>query len=413
MIRRALQNTGWMMGARGVTAVLSMVYLAIATRELGVERFGVFVIAFTFAQLVVGFCSFQTWQAIIHWGQDAEGRRTVTGFAIALDLVTITVGLVLAALVLGLAGDWLLLPEKMRLPTFLFVVASLLSIRSTPTGLLRLHDRYARAAFADATTAIVRAAGALLVVFLHPTIQSFLIVWGTAEVATAAMYWGLAARTERIATDRISLTRLPREARARGENAWTFVFGTGLTGMLAVSSKQLLVVLVGVIGGPALSGIYRIASQLGEGLLKLAQALLRAVYPELVRNPEGARAMVRTITRIALATGVAVVGIGLLVGEWFIQLIVGREYLAAFVPMIVLAGAASIELVGASLEALLVARGQAIVNFAIRAVPLALGIAALPWLVDAFGATGAALVVLFTSIASVTGFVLRTREPRV
>ena len=36
-IRRALLNTGWLMGARGFNAVLSLVYLAIATRTLGLR----------------------------------------------------------------------------------------------------------------------------------------------------------------------------------------------------------------------------------------------------------------------------------------------------------------------------------------------------------------------------------------
>ena len=136
MLRRALTNTGRLMGARGVNAVLSMVYLAIATRELGPERFGLFVIAFTFAQIVVGFCSFQTWQAIIRWGQEEEGRRTATGFAVALDLAAMTAGVVIAAVVLFGVGETSLLPEKMLWPTFLFTVASLVAIRSTPTGLL-------------------------------------------------------------------------------------------------------------------------------------------------------------------------------------------------------------------------------------------------------------------------------------
>ncbi len=406
MIRRALTNTGWLMGARGVNAVLSLVYLALATRELGPERFGIFVIAFTFAQLVVGFCSFQTWQSIIRWGQDADDRKTATGFALALDGVTILSGIVIAALVLGFAGDWLLLPDKMRLPTFLFTVASLLSIRSTPTGLLRLHDRYARAAFADATTSIVRALGAGVVILTHPSIQSFLIVWGAAEVATAAMYWWLASQTEKIHFSRISLLRLPREQ----AKAWSFVIGTSLTGSLSIASRQLLVVLVGVIGGPAAAGIYRVASQLGEGLLKLAQAVLRAVYPELVRNPDLARQLVSKLTRIAVISGVLVILLGLVAGEWIIIAIAGREYLAAFVPMIVLAAAASLELAGASLEALLVARGRAITNFLLRATPLAIGLAMLPWLIDRFDATGAALVVLGTSIASVAGFIVMTRR---
>lgn len=406
MIRRALQNTGWLMGARGINAVLSLVYLALVTRALGLEGFGQFVIAFTFAQLVVGFTSFQTWQAIIRWGQEEDGRRTASGFALALDVTTILVGTLAAALILGFAGDWLPIAQELRLPTFLFTFVSLLAIRSTPTGLLRLHDQYALAAAADATTSIMRAAGAAIVVAVDPSISAFLVVWGIAELATAGMYWRLAARTEAIHWQRFSLTRLPG---GHGQ-VWSFVIGTSLTGMLTIASRQLLVLLTGALGGAALAGIYRVAAQLGEGLLKLAQALLRAVYPELVRNPAGAKALTAAITRIAIVTGVVVVGFGMLVGEWIIMAIAGGDYLAAYWPMIILAAAASLELAGASLEALLVANGRAITNFVLRAVPTLAGLVALPWLVDWLGAVGAALVVLVASAISVTGFVIATRE---
>ena len=285
-------------------------------------------------------------------------------------------------------------------------MVSLLSIRSTPTGLLRLHDRFARAAAADATTSTVRVLGAIFIAIVTPSIQSFLIVWSLAELATAAMYWRMAARTEPIAWRRISLTRLPREQ----EGAWKFVIGTSLTGTLSVASRQLLVLLVGGLGGPALAGIYRVAAQLGEGLLKLAQAVLRAVYPELVRDPDQARAIVSRITGIAIITGIIVVVLALLAAEWVIIAIAGTAFLAAYWPMVLLSAAAALELAGASLEALLVARGRAITNFLLRGIPTAIGLASLPWMVERMGVIGAAVIVLATSCVSVAGFVLMTRE---
>ena len=102
--------------------------------------------------------------------------------------------------------------------------------------------------------------------------------------------------------------------------------------------------------------------------------------------------------------------IGLAGGHWLILAVAGSDYLPAYWPMIVLAAAASLELVSASLEALLVARGRAIANFLIRAVPLAAGLIALPWLLDWLGAAGAALVVLGASLVSVTGFALLARR---
>src|SRR5687768_14038234 len=114
MIRRALTNTGWLMGARGINAVLSLGYLALATRALGLEGFGNFVLVTAFAQALSGVVSFQTWQAVVRWGQRRETVADAIGFAIALDLLSWAAGAVCAALLLALAGDWLPVPRELR-----------------------------------------------------------------------------------------------------------------------------------------------------------------------------------------------------------------------------------------------------------------------------------------------------------
>ena len=406
MIRRALTNTGWLMGARGINAVLSLGYLALATRALGLEGFGQFILAISFAQALTGLASFQTWQAVVRWGQRRETVGDAIGFALALDLLTVVAGTAAAALLLALGGDWLPVARELRWEAFGLTVVSLLAIRSTPTGILRLHDRYAKAAAADSVTSVVRVIGAGIVFLLAPSIAAFLLVWAVAEVATAAAYWAYALRLERLNPRAISLHRLPRSE----PDAWGFVWGTGLSGMLLISSRQILVLLVGALGGAALAGIYRVAAQLGEGLLKLAQALLRATYPELVRDPAQARHIAARIGQIALVTGVASLALGALAGKWLIALIAGPEYLAAYAPMLLLAAAAAIELAGASLEALLVSRGHALRNFLLRAVPTGLAVAALPFAVAWAGAIGAASAVLAASALTVAALMLVTRE---
>jgi O-antigen/teichoic acid export membrane protein len=406
MIRRALTNTGWLMGARGVNAVLSLGYLALATRALGLEGFGKFVLAVSFSQAIVGIASFQTWQAVVRWGHDRKDPTEAVGFALALDLVTVAVGTVGAGLLLWFGGDWLPVPPALRHEAFWLTVATLLAVRSTPTGILRLHDHYALAATADAVTPVVRLVGAVIAFLVFKTSAAFVIVWAVAELATACAYWRFALRDGPLPLRKISLTRLPREE----QDAWRFVWGTGLSGALLIASRQLLVLLVGALGGAALAGIYRVAAQLGEGLLKLAQALLRATYPELVRDPDAARLIAARIARIAVVTGAVTLAFGAFAGHWVIIVIAGHEYLAAYGPMLILAGAAAIELAGAPLEALLVARGRALTNFLLRAVPTALALVALPLAVARGGADGAAAAVLVASALSVAGLMILSRE---
>jgi O-antigen/teichoic acid export membrane protein len=394
------------MGARGINAVLSLGYLALATRALGLEGFGKFVLAVSFAQAVTGLASFQTWQAVVRWGHDRDDPADAVGFALALDLVTVVAGTIGAGLLLWFAGDWLPVPPALRHEAFWLTVVTLIAVRSTPTGILRLHDRYALAATADSVTPVVRLIGAVGVFLLAPTSAAFVIVWGVAELATAFAYWRFALRSGPLPLRKISLRRLPRAEK----DAWRFVWGTGLSGALLIASRQFIVLLVGALGGPALAGIYRVAAQLGEGLLKLAQALLRATYPELVRDPEAAREIAARIARIAVITGVVTLAFGALAGHWVIIVIAGREYLAAYGPMLILAAAAAIELAGAPLEALLVARGRALTNFLLRAVPTLLALVALPLAVARGGASGAAAAVLVASSLSVAGLMLLSRE---
>jgi hypothetical protein len=82
--------------------VLSLGYLALATRALGLEGFGKFVLAVSFSQAITGLASFQTWQAVVRWGHGREDPAEAVGFALALDLVTVVAGSIGAGLLLCL-----------------------------------------------------------------------------------------------------------------------------------------------------------------------------------------------------------------------------------------------------------------------------------------------------------------------
>ncbi|MFM7403170.1 MAG: lipopolysaccharide biosynthesis protein, partial [Erythrobacter sp.] len=72
--------------------------------------------------------------------------------------------------------------------------------------------------------------------------------------------------------------------------------------------------------------------------------------------------------------------------------------------MVILAIAGAVELVGASLESLLVSTGKAHIAFFVRAVPTALALVLLDAAIDWNGAKGAAFALLGSSSLAVIGF---------
>ena len=394
-----MRNIGWLLTGRGVNAVLSIVYLALATRTLGLDNFGYFAIILALGQTVTGLANFQTWQFVVRWGAGDDGPADATGFAIALDMLSVLLGLVLAAGLVMSAPLWLPLPPELLPVAFGYCVITLVSIRTTPTGLLRLRFAYARATAAEAVQPVVRAVGAGIAALTMPTVTGFVLAWAAAEVCVAASLWLAAARMEKIDLSRISLRHIPQAH----PGAWRFVWSTNMTGSLNVGAKQVLILLVGAIGGETAAGGFRVASQLGQALVSLAQTVSKAIYPELVHAKDTAHDMARRMANIALIAGVMAVLMTLFFGRPAIALIAGPEF-RVYWTMVILAIAGAIELVGASLESLLVSAGRAGTAFVIRAIPTLLGLALLDVAMGWNGTKGAAFTVLGSSALSVVGF---------
>ena len=399
-MKRLFGNIGWLLGGRGVNAALSLVYLALATRTLGIESFGHFAIIIALGQTVTGLASFQTWQFVVRWGAGEDGVARATGFAVALDILSAIAGAILAAVLVWSAQFWLPLPADLLPVALAYCLISLLSIKMTPLGLLRLNFEYKRATLAEAVQPIVRAAGAVLAWAAMPTVLGFVLAWAAAEIAVAAALWIAAASRERIDLSRLSLTALPREE----PGAWRFVLSTNMTGSLSVGGKQVLLLLVGAIGGEAFAGGFRVASQLGTALVALAQTVSKAIYPELVHAQNAAHDIARRMANIALIAGVLAVIVAVLFGRQGLTLIAGPEFDRVYWAMVILAIAGAIELVGASLESLLVSADKAHTAFVVRAVPTILSLAFLHLAMDWNGLKGAAFTVMGASALSVIGF---------
>ncbi len=408
-MKRLFSNIGWLLGGRGFNAVMSLVYLYLATNTLGLEGFGHFALIVALGQAITGLANFQTWQFIVRWGAngdgpdalpDPENLRDATGFAIALDMMSIVMGSAVAAIVVATAQLWLPLPTELLWLTFGYCAVSLLAIRTTPTGLLRLRFKFATATAAEAVQPAIRTAGALLAFVFMPNVMGFILAWAASELAVAIALWVAAARIERIDLSALSLRRIP----AKHADAWRFVWSTNMSGTLTIAGKQVIILLVGTFGGAALAGGFRVAAQLGQALVSLAQTVSKAIFPELVHAKENALTMARRMANIAVIAGIIAVLIALFGGRWALANLAPGDFSAFYWAMVILAIAGAVELVGASLESLLVSAGRAGTAFLVRAVPTILALVLLDVAIDWNGAKGAAFAVLGSSSLAVVGF---------
>jgi O-antigen/teichoic acid export membrane protein len=408
LMRAAGRNLGWLLASRGVLAILSLFYLGIATRSLGLVGFGRFALITGAAQTLATLVAFQSWQVIVQYGvgplaagDDAALGRLFRGNAI-LDAISALIGAVLAWLILTWWGEALGIGPTLKRATLIFVLVQLLTIRSTPLGILRLRDRFSLAAIADSVTPIARFIGAILVWLIHPTVQGFLVAWGVAELLTAATYWLIVVRRGDMAL--IHHSRGSRHLIREYPGIVRFALSTNASSTLGLSGKQIPLLLVGAAAGPAAAGVFRLAAQIAQALGKLSQLISRAAFPEVVRLLRDAppAAIARLMARLFMGSALAAVAIMLLVmllGQPVLNLIGGRDFRDAWPVLLWLAVAGCLDLATTGVDTVMTALRRAGSVFAIRAAGVGVLFGAAALLTPRYGATGVAMAVAVGSAA--------------
>lgn len=291
----------------------------------------------------------------------------------------------------------------------------MLTIRSTPLGVLRQTDRYRTAAVAEAVTPIVRLLGSAAAAVWLPTLNTFLLVWALAEIATAAAFWMVLVRSGEL--------RALRKARlgwhcllVENEGIVRLLVNSNLSSTLMLGTKQLPLLFVGGVAGPAAAGAFRIAVQIAQGLTKLAQLIARAIFPELVRAfKEGRSASARLgLWRLTASMGapvVLVLPLLLLVGERLLVFIGGDDaYAEGYRLLVWLAGAGAIDLAVVALEPMLLAADRSNAATSARCAGVALQLALMSVLLPTIGAEGSAIAVLAGSATSGLGLFIAARR---
>jgi O-antigen/teichoic acid export membrane protein len=401
---------------KGVGAVLSIVYLALVTRSLGVEKFGQFTLVLSTAQAVAALVGFQTWQIVVRYGMEHRGRGDVGAlgrlvrFCAMLDLAGALVGCLIAGIALQVIRSRLGWSITQTQQGMLFCVVLLLSVRSTAVGILRLHDRFALGAGADAVTPVVRFVGALAAVWTKATVSGFLVAWAVSELMTALVYWIGATRT---APGLFGRWRDTMRAPMENAGLWHFALVTNVNSTLGAASRQFVVVLVGLFTGAAAAGNYRLAYQLSQSLVRLSDVFARGIFPEFSRAHaggakagEGLLTLVRQSTRLATGVGLVTCVLVPILGQPALLLIAGQSYIGAYPILVILGIAAGLDIMAAGFEPVLMGTGRAGQVLGIRTIATAALFGGVVLLMPRFGVFGAGIATL---IASALAFALFAR----
>ncbi len=244
LLRRVFKNAGILLNGKALAGLFGLGALAVTARALGPELFGTLVLVQTYVLFVGGLAKFQSWQAVIHYGaqcldedrvEDLQGLIKLT---MLLDLGSAVLGMGVAAAAASTVGPWLGWGPEVVPLAMLYSVMILFTITATPTGILRLFDRFDLLAAQSAVTPALRLIGAGGAYLSGAGLGAFIIVWlvsGVAgRLALVALGWREFARQGLMHGMNFSLRRLVKPH----PRLWRFVWSTNLNMSLYVISDR-------------------------------------------------------------------------------------------------------------------------------------------------------------------------------
>ncbi|PHS36931.1 MAG: hypothetical protein COA91_11335 [Robiginitomaculum sp.] len=379
--KRVAANTGLMVGAKALAAIIGLASLIITTQTLPIAAVGIILFLHAYMLFFAEVASFQSWQAVIRFGtHDVEtGNRNelakLLRFCIALDFVGAMV-----AFVLAVAGLYLLdtlmplfasfteqngLPDTRQITQYGIAYCLLVLIHQggASTGLFRLFDKFRPLAVQVLVMPIARLAGVGVAALSGAGLEGFLAAWfvGSLLGYVSLPFLALLELKSRNLLENV-FSQWPR-LKTGHKDMWPFVWKANIDASLATGTTHLPLLLVMPIFGPAFVGAFKVAEEIARLLSEAVLLLDRVIYPEYARMM--ARGQGAHIGRIVIKAGAIMLAGGLvlsalvaLFGPYIIPVVFGPDYTDAIALSILLVLAATLMGVSAPLYPVFFAAGK-------------------------------------------------------
>jgi len=418
-LRSLLRNTSYLGASRIVAALCGIATLALAGRSLGVLLLGTLILITSYAKAISGIAKFQSWQLIVRYGGhgvahgDPEHFKVATGFAFSLDLVSGIAGMLIAVALLPFVGKWAgIEPQYLWLGMFYCTLLPTMG-SATPSGVLRVLDRFDLLGWSDTLMPISRAILAAVAYAAGGGLSAYVVIWYVSDLAGNLFGWFLAwrelKRTGHLEGMRPTLRPDPLPG------AWRFAINVNLAASVQAIWGPTGRLVVGGLLGPAGAALFRIASTLADAAQKPADLLGRAFYPEIMRMDLSSNKPWKLMRRVVvLASGTAAIAIGLLLlgGKPLLSLLFGKSFLGAYAPLVLLMVIPFLGIFSFPLSPMLYALGRSDAPLKAKIIATAVFLGSIAPLCWTFGVMGAALALVLGNSANVATMMLQLRGER-
>ncbi|MBM7839409.1 O-antigen/teichoic acid export membrane protein [Alkalihalobacillus xiaoxiensis] len=286
IIKKLIKNVATLFSGNIIAQVLGLITLALTTQLLGAELFGVLIVIQTYTIIMDKLVNFQSWQALIKFGTEAQRDgndnefKGLIKFSTLLDAVSALIATLLAILLIYWLAPLINLNEEYIYMCMIYCLSILFHLSGAPTAILRMYDKFKLIATIQVIVAMLKFVTIFALYLLE--INNFsvvLVAWVLSEVISHLLL--LTCGHYVLYKNNINKWWLKKTTRPK--EFFSFTCWTNLSTTVNLPVKQFDILIVSWIISMEGVAVYKIFKQVAQICNKISDPVYQVIFPQLVK----------------------------------------------------------------------------------------------------------------------------------
>jgi O-antigen/teichoic acid export membrane protein len=356
LLKKIFKNFSLIAGSNLIVSFFSIFTLFYNSNSLGPKLFGVLALYTVSITVFNRLFSMDLWQQVIKFGGHAyvhkkyNSLRNIFAYCLLMEIFFSILSFLGANLLLYLIYFYNGFSDEYLLYGQIFSIALIFKFSDTPTGVLRLTNRFNVLAYINVLSSLSYLIGSAFFWYNNSSFLNYIILFTVISILynlililLTLFYWKL---------DKLpSLFRVNLNDKKLINNINKFSVTGWITSTISVMKNSFDLYIIGIFLDVSASGIYKFATSIASFVLKLSIPLQQAVFPEISKM--AAKKQNYKLKKILLDI-FGLVGFMILIvnilslsfADLTVGIIGGEKFTAATIPLILLIFAFSIRSAG-------------------------------------------------------------------
>ncbi|MWV27574.1 lipopolysaccharide biosynthesis protein [Aurantiacibacter rhizosphaerae] len=341
VLRKRIESVLHLMTGSFGNAVIMIGSLALATRALGPEAFGVLAMTLAVGRVCERVVRFESWQPLVRYAATEEGANDPLRmsrlylFGLILDVVGAVVAAVLSVIIAFIITSFFDFPKEMVPLVAIYAIAIALNLRGMSSAVMRMAGMFRTMAYIVFIAGILRLILAGIFYWAGAGLMTFVWVWTISQVVDALVYNFIAFRQLHKQGTPSPLRANPSGLMKDYPGFLGFAFTTNASSALRTITHEADTLIVGAFTDSSAAGFYHLAKRMAKVAMQSGEMIQMVVYPDLARMWVGQKKKQfrKTIAGVQGLLGVILAGIflvALVIGKQLIEFAFGPDFVASY-----------------------------------------------------------------------------------